>query len=125
MIMGVAHALVRAASRLISTPLPGTGIRMTNRRKVILAISLALGIVAALSLPKPLPEISRAEFMTEVREGRVRQIVIVDQDSIHSESSTRGKFRTPYDKEIDKDLAAQLQGLGVEVLYEKSTPGLI
>ena len=99
---------------------------MTRKRRYLIAALLAIiaGITAALLVPKPLPEISRAEFLAEVSAGHVQKVAIRDNDVIIAVSTTRGAFRTPY-QPSDKGLVAQLRALGVEVVFEDSGPALI
>jgi len=94
----------------------------------LLLIAVVFGIAAGLltyhrlsNLP---PQLSRQEFLVEVRAGHVRKVVIHDNDLILATSTTRGPFRTPY-KPGDTELIAQLQALGVEVDFEDSGLGLI
>jgi len=75
-------------------------------------------------MPPPLPELSRAEFMDEVRAGHVRRVEIEDQEVILSESTTRGAFRTGFDKVRDAGLPDELRALGIEIWYSKSPPGI-
>ena len=76
-------------------------------------------------VPKPLPEISRAEFLPEVREGRVRKVVIEDRQGIIGASTTRGPFRAAFHDREDAALVTELRAMGVEVAFEESGPGLI
>jgi hypothetical protein len=93
-----------------------------RRRWVLVAVSLAAGVAAALLVPKPLPELSRAEFLTEVRSGHVQKITITDDNVITGVSTARGEFRTPYkSNEKEKELLAELRDLGVEIGFEKSS----
>jgi hypothetical protein len=55
--------------------------------------------------PNRFPELSRAEFLDEVRAGPVRKIEIEDQEVILSESTTRVCFRSGFDKNRDAQLA--------------------
>jgi len=75
-------------------------------------------------MPKPLPELSRTEFLAEVREGHVHKVVIEDEKVIVGESTTRGQFRSAFNKP-DTALLGELFEMGVEVLYQESGPGLI
>jgi hypothetical protein len=72
-------------------------------------------------VPAPLPELTRAEFMAEVRAGHVRRVEIEDQEVIIAESSMRGQFRTDFDRYKDVNLPAELRALGIEVLFSKSS----
>lgn len=84
-------------------------------------LSAIAGWVAFHHVPKPLPELSRSEFIAEVRQGHVAKVIIEDQEIITGVSSTRGSFRTPFHKTEDGGLARQLRALGVEVMFGKST----
>jgi hypothetical protein len=94
------------------------------RFTILLIISVLAGFLAYRFVPVPLPEISRGEFLDEVRAGHVRKIEIEDQKVILSESTTRGPFRTKFDKIGDARLADELRGLGVEVWYSRSAMGI-
>ena len=94
------------------------------RRTIILLLALVAGALAYHFVPEPLPEISRAEFLAEVRAGHVQTIEIEDQEVILSESTTLGAFRTGFDKAQDAGLPDQLRALGVEVWFSKSPPGI-
>lgn len=96
----------------------------TLRRILILLFAAIAGVVAYHYVPEPLPEISRAEFLAEVRAGHVQTIEIEDQEVILSESTTLGAFRTGFDRRQDADLPDQLRALGVEVWFSKSAPGI-
>jgi hypothetical protein len=62
--------------------------------------------------------------MAEIRAGHVRRVEISDQAMIIGESSTRGKFRTGFDKSQDVGLPAELRAIGVEVRFSKSPLGI-
>jgi hypothetical protein len=94
------------------------------RRLLTLVAAVLVGVVVFERLPAPLPELTRAEFMDEVRAGHVRKIEIEDQEVILSESSTRGEFRTGFDKTRDAGLPDELRALGIEVWFSKSPPGI-
>jgi hypothetical protein len=94
------------------------------RRLLALVAAVLVGVVVVERLPPPLPELTRAEFMDEVRAGHVHRIEIEDQEVILSESSTRGEFRTGFDRTRDAGLADQLRALGIEVWYSKSPSGI-
>jgi hypothetical protein len=94
------------------------------RRLLSLIAAVLVGVVVSEWLPPPLPELTRAEFMDEVRAGHVQRIEIEDQEVILSESSTRGEFRTGFDKTRDAGLPDELRALGVEVWFSKSPPGI-
>jgi hypothetical protein len=94
------------------------------RRLLALVAAVIAGVVVFERLPPPLPELTRAEFMDEVRAGRVHRIEIEDQEVILSESTTRGEFRTGFDKARDAGLPDELRALGIEVWFSKSPPGI-
>ena len=97
---------------------------ITARHLFVLVAALIVGVTAFYLVPEPLPELTRAEFMAEVRAGHVRRVEIRDQEVIIAESSTRGKFRTEFDRNKDVDLPAELRALGIEVLFSKSPLGI-
>ena len=92
-----------------------------------LGITVILAVIAGWwafrHVPAPLPELSRSEFLNEVRAGHVHQIVVEDQQVIIGESSSRGRFRTQYKQKEDEDLLNELRAKGVDVVFE-SSPGL-
>src|SRR5580700_8764147 len=91
-----------------------------------LGIAVLVGVIAAwLTFQHIPPELSRAEFMAEVRAGHVHKVIIKDEEVITGESSTRGPFRTAFKKAEDAKLVTELRALGVEVIFEKSPEGLI
>ena len=94
------------------------------RHLFALVAALIVGVTAFHLVPEPLPELTRAEFMAEVRAGHVRGIEIREQEVIIGESSTRGEFRTEFDRNKDVDLPAELRALGIEVLFSESPPGI-
>ena len=96
--------------------------RISVLSKFVLAV--IVGIVAFWFVPKPLPELSRAEFMDEVHAGHVHRVEIEDQEVILGESTTRGPFRTAFDRVGDGGLPDELRAAGVEVWYSKSSPGI-
>ena len=83
-------------------------------------IAVIIGYIAFRSVPKPLPELSREELLTEVRSGHVREVHIKDHDTISAFSSTRGAFRTVL-KPDDKDLVDQLRSQGVDIVFERDS----
>src|SRR5262250_319537 len=86
--------------------------RCAGVRKVIaLVAALIAGATAFYLVPEPLPELTRAEFLVEVRAGHVRSVEIEDQEVIIADSSTRGKFRTDFHKDEDVNLPAELRAL--------------
>jgi hypothetical protein len=94
----------------------------TLRRLLLLIVSIIAGVVAFYLVPEPLPELSRVEFMDEVRAGNVHKIEIEDQEVIISESTTRGAFRTAFDRRRDRGLPDELRALGIEIWYSTSPP---
>lgn len=93
--------------------------------KVRVGVALLFGVIAGWlafkHVPAPLPELTRVEFLAEVRAGHVHKVVIEDHQVITSESSTRGRFRTDYKEPEDAHLAAELRAQGVEVLFDTSS----
>jgi hypothetical protein len=98
--------------------------RFSLRTVVKLVLAVIAGLVAFWLVPEPLPELTRAEFMDEVRTGHVQKIDIEDQEVILSESWTRGPFRTAFDKVRDAGLPDELRALGIETWFSKSPPGI-
>lgn len=97
----------------------------TLRLLLALIAALVFGAIAGYLVPPPLPELTRAEFMAEVRAGHLRSIVIEDQEVITGVSSTRGAFRSDFRRGEDRELPAALRALGVEIRFETSPLGLI
>jgi hypothetical protein len=94
--------------------------KVSPRLGVLVLLSVLAGWLAFKHVPAPLPELSRAEFMAEVRAGHVRKVIIEDHQVITGESSTRGPFRTRYKEPEDAHLVAELRAQGVEVLFDTS-----
>jgi len=92
-----------------------------RRRRLLLTALLAvvIGVIAALLVPKPWPEISRSEFLVEVRSGHVQEIEINDGETILAVSTTRGRFRTAI-KPSETQLLAELLARGIRILYSSS-----
>jgi hypothetical protein len=90
------------------------------RTVVLLVFSVIAGVIAFCLVPEPLPELSRTAFMDEVNAGHVHKIEIEDQEVILSESTTRGPFRTGFDRKRDVGLPNELRALGVEIWYSTS-----
>lgn len=88
---------------------------------VLAIISTAVGVFVVHIMPKPLPELSRAEFLVEIRSGHLQKITI-DGDVITSTSTTRGEFRTSLKPNADQ-LLKELKDRGIEIEY--ASPGLI
>jgi hypothetical protein len=95
-----------------------------RRALILLAISIAAGAIAFKLMPKPLPEISRAQLLAEVQAGHVHEVTITDGEVLTGVSSSRGAFRLSLQKS-GQDLAGQLSALGVVVKYAIEEPGLI
>jgi hypothetical protein len=70
-----------------------------------------------------MPELSRAEFLAEVRSGRIRKVEIEDE-TITGIGTARGAFRTALQPNASQ-LIPELSSLGVEIVYTDSGPGLI
>jgi len=118
--IGIAiFAAAAVAAVIVDTMRP-----IAARRLFALVAALIAGVTAFYLVPEPLPELTRAEFMAEVRAGHVRRVEIEDQQVIIGESSTRGEFRTEFDRYKDVDLPAELRALGIEVLFSTSPPGI-
>jgi hypothetical protein len=94
--------------------------KVSPRLGVLFLLSVLAGWWAFKHVPPPLPELSRAEFMAEVRAGHVRQVTVEDRQVIVSESSTRGAFRTEYKEPADVNLVGELRAQGVEVVFDTS-----
>ena len=118
--IGIAiFAAAAVAAVIVDTVRP-----IAARHLFALVAALIAGVTAFYLVPEPLPELTRAEFMTEVRAGHVRRVEIEDQQVIIGESSTRGEFRTEFDRHKDVNLPAELRALGIEVLFSTSPPGI-
>lgn len=94
------------------------------RLVLTLVAAVVAGVAAAYLMPQPLPELTRAELLDEIQSGHVRRVEIEDQDIILGESSTRGAFRSGFDRKHDGGLPDELRALGVEVWFSKSPPGI-
>jgi hypothetical protein len=95
------------------------------RRLLALVAAIVVGAASGYLVPRPLPELTRAQFLAEVRAGHVHSIVIKDEAVITGVSSTRGAFRSGLRKNEDRGLPATLRALGVEIRFETSPLGLI
>jgi hypothetical protein len=84
-------------------------------------IAVIAGWIAFRHVPPPLPELSPTEFLLEVRQGHVREVV-VDGKILTGASSTRGRFRATFDPN-DTQLASELRDHDVQVKFEKDSPG--
>ena len=101
----------------------------TERRRpahlaVLLVIAIGAGVVASVATSRLLrdrvpPEISRAEFFSEVEQGRVAKVVIRDRALIYGASSKSGAFRvrTP----VDYVIVNELRSRGVVVEFQTSS----
>lgn len=98
--------------------------RFSPRHVVTLLLAVIAGAVAFHYVPEPLPEISREEFLAEVKAGHVPKVEIYEEEWMLSESTEIGPFRTPYDRKRDAGLADQLRAVGIEVWYSYSPPGI-
>ncbi len=98
--------------------------RNSLRLALALVAAAIVGVTAVFLTPKPLPELTRAEFMAEVRAGHVRKVEIEDQEIIIGKSSTRGEFRTDFKRKEDVGLPAELRNFGVKVWFSKSSFGV-
>jgi hypothetical protein len=98
--------------------------RISVRTVVKLVLAALAGIFAFWLVPEPLPELSRAEFMDEVRAGHVPRVEIEDQQVILSESTIRGPFRTGFNQTRDAGLPDELRAFGVKVWFSRSPPGI-
>ena len=97
--------------------------KVKQRLGITAILALIAGWWAFQHVPAPLPELSRAEFLDEVRAGHVHEVVVEYQDVIIGESSSRGRFRTRYKQKEDEGLLTELRAKGVDVVFE-SSPGL-
>jgi hypothetical protein len=95
------------------------------RLPLALLIAAIAGVAAFCFVPRPLPELTRAEFFAEVRAGHVRSIVIEDQEVITGISTTLGAFRAGFRKGEDAGLPSRLRAMGIEIRFERSALGLI
>jgi hypothetical protein len=95
--------------------------KLKPRHAVVAVIAVIVGWWAFKNVPAPLPELSRTEFLVEVRAGHIHEIVIEDRQVITGESSTRGRFRTRYEEREDTNFLADLRAQGVDVLFDNPT----
>ena len=109
----------RSSQQMAEAHQPGS---RSSRARIAISALLAVlvGIAAMYVIPKPLPELSRAEFLAEVRSGHVQRVTI-DGDVIVAASSARGEFRTSL-KPDESGVLAELRSRGVEIEYAE--PGL-
>lgn len=85
-------------------------------------MALLAGWLAYRSVPAPLPELTREQFLAEVQSGHVQTVIVEDDDVILATSSTRGRFRTRYSKRTDAALLTALRAAGVTVEFHDSGP---
>ena len=98
--------------------------RVTFRQLFAFAVAVIVGLAVFYLLPEPLPELTRDEFMDEVRAGHVWRVEIEDQEVIIVDSSARGQFRTDFHATTDAQLPDELRARGIEVWFSKSPPGI-
>jgi hypothetical protein len=97
--------------------------RRRTYRPLLLLVAVSAGwiaFIAARNLERRLPPvISRTEFLSEVVQGHVAEVLITDRDLISGTSSTRGAFRVMVP--VDDDLVKALRSRGVKVEFEQSS----
>lgn len=69
--------------------------------------------------PQLPPELSREEFLAEVRQGHVHEVTIWDKQVHTGVSSTRGPFRTDLRAEA-RNLSSELRAMGIQVSEKES-----
>ena len=94
------------------------------RLVVLPVVALVIGLMAFFLVPRPLPELSQSEFLSEVRSGHVHKVEIEDHETITGVSTTRGAFRTSC-KSNEAELIAELRSHEVEIVFSRSGLGLI
>ena len=96
------------------------------RARVLIAalVAVVVGLLVYRIVPRPLAELTRAEFLSEVRNGHVRRIQIDADHIITGTSTTLGPFRV-MSPANEPELLAELRARGIEITYEKSALGLI
>lgn len=89
----------------------------------ILMIAICAGVLASIATNRLLnrlpPEVSRAEFFSEVEQGHVAKVVIRDRALIDGTSSTRGALRVRMP--VDEAVVSGLRARGVVVTFETSS----
>ena len=80
-------------------------------------LAVAAGLASFLAVRKPLPELSRSEFLIEVRSGHVRKVTIQDRKTMIGVDTTRGAFRTPFSRN-DTALILELRARGIEIAVQ-------
>ena len=101
-----------------------------NRRPIYLVFLIIVALCAGwlafrftMKLTQQLPpEITPAEFLSEVAQGHVAKIRIAERQFISGVSSTRGAFRTKM--RVDDALIRELRSRGVVVEFEREAGGL-
>ena len=87
-------------------------------------VAVCAGFAVYFLVPRPLPEFTRSEFLSEVRSGHVSRVAVDEDHIFTAKSTTRGAFRV-MSPSNERELLSELHARGVEVVYEKSAPGLI
>ena len=90
-----------------------------------LVAALIVGVIAFYLVPEPLPELTRAEFMAEVRAGHVRRVEIEDQEVIIVKVRRAGNSAPPYVRSFARRSAtlsscrnaSTLQATSVQILW--------
>jgi hypothetical protein len=99
--------------------------KMSSRRLVfLLVLSAVIGVIVFFLVPKPLPELSPRELISEVASGHVQEVIVVDAEIVTGVSSSRGPFRVVLPRG-DTSLIQELRARGVMVKFESTPPGLI
>ena len=100
-----------------------TGKPRSARLAILLIIAIGAGLLAAVATSRLLqrlpPEISRSEFLSEVKKGHVPKVVIRDGTLVSGTSSTRGAFRVRMP--VDDIMVHELRSRGVMVDFETSS----
>ena len=121
-----AAALAERLRRDLGSSAPATNAtegRRPRRLAILLFVAIGAGLLSSLATYRLLqrlpPEISRAEFFSEVEQGHVAKVVITDRDLISGTSSTRGAFRVRMP--VDDLTLHQLRSRGVVTEFETSS----
>ena len=90
---------------------------------LVLFIAICAGLVASLATSRLVnrlpPEISQAEFLSEVKQRHVAKVVIRDRVLINGTSSTRGAFRVRIP--VDEVMVNELRSRKVAIEFETSS----